>query len=914
LLLVIIVTLIVSLGADSGLLGIAFGAVTASLLHQQKRIAELSAKVRALEGGKLEESKVVTPEPVPPPPTAMRASAPTSRQEDNVTPPLPLREECCPEQREIPPVHQSSAHPTTSERSPAQQISPPLGTFPRLEDIVGPSIAKTILQANTIARVGVALLFFGVAFALKLAAQQGLFPIELRLILAVIGGGLLLTLGLRMRNSKRPFALILQGGGLGILYITAFVTFRIYGFVGAPTTSVVLIGITIVAALLATHQDAKSLALLALVGGFLAPLLTSTGRGDPRALLAYFAILDVGILFMCLHRGWGSINVLGFIFTVLAGGTPSAMEYRPEQLLSYQLFLVFFLILFTTNTYLLARKNALQNFVAAIMSFGPPFFGFIFQYKMLEHLRYGTALSCVGFGAFYYVGSRFLRARHPQEMRPLIQAYSGIGLSLLSLTIPFAVSNRVTSAIWAAEGVGLLWSGLRQRHRFTHLLGFVLLLVASPLFLSESPFSSADHALLTADLLGTLILVVSYIVAAKCTVDSQGQGDEKPKRGIAGLCGSIAAAWWIFGGLAAILRSIDAFDVEIYPASEPVWGSIRMVTCSIFLYSTAPILWSIGRRWKLPGFLAARRLPLILLYLSTWMLLMTYGSPASLGVHPLMRYGSITWIWGFIVHYAMLKRSEQDSPAISVTSHSLSLWLLTFLATWEAHWLVGVKIPSGSAWGLSTLSVVPAAMVLGVITASRSPRFWPFQPHRDLYMRSLYPVGMWLFACPLALDLLSSGNAVPLPYIPLLNPLDIAQGLAFFAVASLCRTQKIPAYRSLSLWLFVWTTSVLIRSIHHYADVAWDAAEIFHSIAVQTALSIFWSVLALGLMWTAHVKRWRDAWKSGAVLIAVVVVKLLLVDLSGHNSEGRIIAFLGVGLLMLGIGYVAPIPPESGKS
>jgi uncharacterized membrane protein len=63
-------------------------------------------------------------------------------------------------------------------------------------------------------------------------------------------------------------------------------------------------------------------------------------------------------------------------------------------------------------------------------------------------------------------------------------------------------------------------------------------------------------------------------------------------------------------------------------------------------------------------------------------------------------------------------------------------------------------------------------------------------------------------------------------------------------------------------------------------------------------------------MWTAHHRSWREVWKAGAVLIGIVVGKLFFIDLANHGSTGRIVAFLGVGLLMLGIGYVAPIPPD----
>ena len=54
----------------------------------------------------------------------------------------------------------------------------------------------------------------------------------------------------------------------------------------------------------------------------------------------------------------------------------------------------------------------------------------------------------------------------------------------------------------------------------------------------------------------------------------------------------------------------------------------------------------------------------------------------------------------------------------------------------------------------------------------------------------------------------------------------------------------------------------------------------------------------------------RVPWMVGAALLAAVVLKLLLVDLSGTGTVTRIVSFIGVGVLMLVIGYVAPLPAK----
>jgi uncharacterized membrane protein len=55
----------------------------------------------------------------------------------------------------------------------------------------------------------------------------------------------------------------------------------------------------------------------------------------------------------------------------------------------------------------------------------------------------------------------------------------------------------------------------------------------------------------------------------------------------------------------------------------------------------------------------------------------------------------------------------------------------------------------------------------------------------------------------------------------------------------------------------------------------------------------------------------RALWIGGAVLLGMTVLKLFLIDLGNSGTLERIVSFIGVGLLLLVIGYVAPLPPAS---
>lgn len=110
--------------------------------------------------------------------------------------------------------------------------------------------------------------------------------------------------------------------------------------------------------------------------------------------------------------------------------------------------------------------------------------------------------------------------------------------------------------------------------------------------------------------------------------------------------------------------------------------------------------------------------------------------------------------------------------------------------------------------------------------------------------------------------------------------------------------------------LFALLTAMVMRSVHHWSGVPWDTEALLGSMTVQASLSITWSLMALALMIGGHLKVRREVWLAGAVLIGVVVVKLFFVELSDRGSMARIVSFIGVGILLLVVGYFAPLPPK----
>ena len=116
------------------------------------------------------------------------------------------------------------------------------------------------------------------------------------------------------------------------------------------------------------------------------------------------------------------------------------------------------------------------------------------------------------------------------------------------------------------------------------------------------------------------------------------------------------------------------------------------------------------------------------------------------------------------------------------------------------------------------------------------------------------------------------------------------------------------AHALLAIAGFVWLNAMLIRGFHHYGGVPYHVDAWLRSLAVQTGITLLWTAIALAVMWASARRAWRAPWLVGATLLAAVVLKLLLIDQSGTGTVTRIVSFIGVGVLMLVIGYVAPLP------
>ena len=289
---------------------------------------------------------------------------------------------------------------------------------------------------------------------------------------------------------------------------------------------------------------------------------------------------------------------------------------------------------------------------------------------------------------------------------------------------------------------------------------------------------------------------------------------------------------------------------------------------------------------------------------------------ADLGIgvdHPFSGWLGIAWpaVWLLAV-YGLWRDETRDENAFSGLQHPIAFYVPIVLTTWELlWWLEGW----GAQWRLAAFAL-PSAVAVVMVAASSGSERWPLREHWPLYRDVLLPLPIvCLAAWFLVANFQAPGDLRPLTaYVPLFSPLDVtiavaALGIGIWASQLESSEARGAVTKAITGFAFIWLNAMVLRTVHYWADVPYRLDALASSVVVQTSLSILWTGTALALMALARSKMERGPWLAGAALLAVVVGKLFLVDLSGTGTVARIVSFLGVGVLLLVIGYVAPVPP-----
>ena len=825
--------------------------------------------------------------------------------------------------------------PTPVEPTPARAGAPPRQPLAPVARLVG-AAKEWITTGNAPVKVGVLVSLIGVGLLLREANRRGVINItlEMRLIAVALFGLVLLAIGWRLRRKNPVYGVSLQGGGVAVLYLTTFASFAVYGVLPAAPAGVAVIAVTVGAGYLSVVQDSPPLAVLGIIGGFLAPVLTYTSPHDHVWVFGFYAVLSAAIVAVAWHKTWPLLNLLGLGFTFGIAAFWLWRRFDTDKWADVQPLIGALILLYLAIPVLFAIREApdLRRPSTAPLVFGTPFLGFGLQYLAVGHTDYGMAVSAAALALVHGVLA-IIAHRLGRECRSLAEANLGLGVAFAVIAAPLAFDAHLTAVVWAVQGGLWAWIGCRRGRVPAVAAGGALQVLAGAVFaanLAESlPYPEGTLLVANEFIGGSAVLAAAGLITGRMVHGLSGRRNvEAAVPWLALVWGS---GWWIAGGLLEIGSQVTSthrlpvalcFVVLSFGAAAQLADRLRWPHLHALGVAIGPALW-----------LAAA------------------ASLLSQGLHPLDRFGWAAWPVSLAVFYwflragenRFLRAGEDRLPQagedrlpqagrdrlpqagedrfrqLAGVLHGGAYWLLVLLAASEVYWQIDRA--ADGVWLIVAPAAAGTALGAAALLGVRWLR-WPLTAHRRVYVRACAGPTLLLAGAVVGVAcLVSAGDPSPLPFVPLLNPLIVLLGVLAWlghrwVAAALPQSDEPvgtegPPVRALAAAAggVAVATMELARTVHHWWDVRWDPEALIDSTAFGASLSILWMLIAVASMVVGARSGRRSAWVLGGWWMAAVLVKLLAFDLSNLSAPGRATSFIAAGVLLLVVGYVAPVAP-----
>ena len=340
---------------------------------------------------------------------------------------------------------------------------------------------------NLFGKIGILVLVVGMGLFVKYAIDKNWINELFRTVLGFVVGGGLLFLSQRLKNTYRTFSSLLAGGAFAIFYVTVGIAYHYYGLFSQTAAFIILVVLTVFMSLLSVLYDRRELAVIALIGGFIAPFLVSDGMGNYLVLFTYMTILNMGMFGLSLYKKWGELPLICFVATyVIMLGYSLVADLdiaRSTQLVHMLLFsTLYYLIFLLPVVSVLRTDNRKVNQPLMIVVVLNNFFFLYFALWYLKDLQlaYNLKGAVTLFIALVNACIAFVIRSRQSDAGFLFTALIGMALAFVSITIPIQLDGTFITLLWATEMVVLLWIFIKFRfpvyEYFTIILVFLTII------------------------------------------------------------------------------------------------------------------------------------------------------------------------------------------------------------------------------------------------------------------------------------------------------------------------------------------------------------------------------------------------------------------------------------------------------
>jgi uncharacterized membrane protein len=916
--------------------------------NKPDRLMQLTAQIEELEGTlreliwrtyAIEQHLGLAPPPAPvfaPPPPVQTTLPPTVSAQMPETPPPQVP----------PPVPPPVPPLIVTPLTPGAEAPPPLtatvaaSEAPRTIDrITKGRDLEALIGGNWFNRIGILAIILGSGFFLKYAFDnQWIGPSARVMIGFIIGIGFIGSGELFRKRDYRYYAHGFSGGGIAILYLTVFAAFSFYGLIGQVPAFLFMSLVTILAVLLAAVYDALAIAILGLLGGFLTPVLLSTGKDNQVGFFSYLILLNLGVLGLAYFKQWRILNYLTYGATFLLALAWMAEWYAPEKL---WLTVTFFTILFVIYALLAVFHNIIHRRPASgldiLLIFVNASIYFAATYTLLQANYYlYLGLFAVLMSAFY-LGLGYLTFSRDREDKYLILTFLGLASIFLTLAIPIQMSQHWVTMAWALEGAVLTWIGLRTCHRLTRYAALVVFGIAIlhwfNIDLGEFAYreGSAFLPLFNRRGISSAILIASLAAAAWLYRRAGEEVTEKERQVIGGalaMGANVMALTWLSLDIRDYFEQLKTPFLARRSEDESVW--FELARLDNLKHFSLTILWSIYGGVILLVGLTRRIQPLrasafilfgltvakVLLfdaryYAAPWHTLIfntTFGAFAVLIAMMAIGYWWYQRVdeippeergWG-----PMILLATANLLAVIALSLEASGYFTVKMTASEAE--RAVSLASSKQFTLTTLWSVYAAALL-TIALRRQMRWLRFGALALLVFGTLKVIFIDIF---FAVD----GRS------PLLNQTFIAFLALIAAIAwsvhVYSRAEGISEKeRAFSIAAFIGVANLLaIFALSFEANSYFNRALSFQennsenwrelALAQQLSLSVIWAIYGGIMLAFGFWRRNKMLRLMGLGLLVLTIIKVFLIDLSSLDKIYRIASFVVLGAILLIVSFL----------
>ncbi len=330
---------------------------------------------------------------------------------------------------------------------------------------------------------GLLILVLGIGYFLKYSFDQNWVGPIGRVILAYSAGIFLFALGEFFRHRKLViFGLYMIGGSIATLYFASYAAYQIYGLIPQLVALLLMVCVTSIAGWLAILYNTQWLAVLGIVGGFLTPLVLSSGSDNQLSFMGYMTVLNIGILYVASHKQWQLLNRLAFMCTwvLFAGWYFQYYEmnnFWPTILFIQIFFVTWAMVPFAYHFRRHTNPKSIQDFALTIPN---SLIAFGFSFAVIEPV-FGTEALCavtLPYVAFFLVNARYLYRKNRENTDSFVLLLA-MGSLYLIATVPLAFSAHWITVFWSLQSIVLLWAGKKLRHKRLVFGALALVSIAS---------------------------------------------------------------------------------------------------------------------------------------------------------------------------------------------------------------------------------------------------------------------------------------------------------------------------------------------------------------------------------------------------------------------------------------------------